>query len=807
MDKLDMLAVVEDSFATYAGMTIQDRAIIDARDGLKPSHRQCMYSMLIRKYTYKKPFVKSQECVGGAMADFYVHGDAACYDLMARLARPYNMRYPLMGFKGQYGHIDKGKPSAARYTDMRLGELGCQLYDGIDENCIDIWFDNYSGTKQFPSVVPSLGFYNIVNGTSGIATSLGSSIPQFNLKEVNEAMIKLLWNPDIDFDEIYCAPDFCTAGTILNASAVKEILRYGGGQAVKNMKFNGKKLGSSCRMRATATYDSNENAIFFTEVPFGVYTHTIVEQIVKGINEGTIIGIAKDGIKDLSKNTANLKIILEKGTNVNSMIKTLYKVTDLDSCYSINMIMLDNGTYPKLFSWKEALQAHIDHEIKMRTKIHQFYLKKIDNRIHIINGLLIAIANIDEVVDLIRNSDDKDEAKIKLIQRFDFTEIQVDAILKMTLSKLIHLEIGSFKDEKEKLLLERKGHENILNSKELLYKEIEDGLRAIANKYGDERRTKLTDFNFTSEAEDAEPIEKKELLIHYTNLGNIYTVESSTLVRTRRGTKGTKIKLAANEAVTQTLRDDNFSSLLVFSNKGQMYHISTDDLPLNSKINVAQLFEFKADEKPTALTTIQRKAEKDYFCFITKLGMIKKTFASEYNIKRGKSLKAINLKENDEVLKVLFINDEDISIVSNTGNFVRIDTTLINPIGRAAAGVKGINLKENESVINAVAVPVQAKFLVTISESGIIKKMSINDFPQTSRAIRGKKISETKENDRIIGYLILDEDSDIIIIVNKKLIKINTGELRELSRNAYGVKGVDLKENERVVGLIVEEEV
>ena len=807
MDKLDMLAVVEDSFATYAGMTIQDRAIIDARDGLKPSHRQCMYSMLIRKYTYKKPFVKSQECVGGAMADFYVHGDAACYDLMARLARPYNMRYPLMGFKGQYGHIDKGKPSAARYTDMRLGELGCQLYEGIDENCVDIWFDNYSGTKQFPSVVPSLGFYNIVNGTSGIATSLGSSIPQFNLKEVNEAMIKLLWNPDIDFEEIYCAPDFCTAGTILNASAVKEILRYGGGQAVKNMKLNGKKLGSSCRMRATATYDSNENAIFFTEVPFGVYTHTIVEQIVKGINEGTIVGIAKDGIKDLSKNTANLKIILEKGTNVNSMIKTLYKITDLDSCYSINMIMLDNGTYPKLFSWKEALQAHLNHEIEMRTKIHQFYLKKIDNRIHIIDGLLIAIANIDEVVDLIRNSDDKDEAKTKLIQRFGFTEMQVDAILKMTLSKLIHLEIGSFRGEKEKLLLEREGHENILNSKELLYKEIENGLRTIADKYGDERRTKLTDFNFAGEAEDAEPIEKKELLIHYTNLGNIYTVESSTLVRTRRGAKGTKIKLATNEVVTQTLRDDNFSSLLVFSNKGQMYHISTDDLPLNSKINVAQLFEFKSDEKPTALTTIQRKTEKDYFCFITKKGMIKKTFASEYNIKRGKSLKAINLKEDDEVLKVLFINDEDVSIVSNTGNFVRVDTTLINSIGRAAAGVKGINLKENEYVINAVAVPARAKFLVTISESGIIKKMSINDFPQTSRAIRGKKISETKENDSIIGYLILQEDSDIIIIVNKKVIKINTSELRELSRNAYGVKGVDLKEDERVVGLVKEEEI
>ena len=311
-NELDMLEVIEDSFGTYAGMTIQDRAIIDARDCLKPSHRMCMYSMLLNKYTYKKPFVKSQECVGKAMADFYTHGDAACYDLMVRLARPYNQRYPLMGFKGQYGPIKTGKPSAARYTDMRLGELGCKLYDGIDEDSIKIWFDNYSGTKQFPSVVPSLGFYNIVNGTSGIATAMASSIPQFNLREVNEAMIKLLWNPDISFDEIYCAPDFCTAGTILNADAVKEILRYGGGEAVKGMKFNGKKLGSSVRMRATAEFDAEENAIYFTEVPYGVYTHTIVEQIVKGINDGTIIGIAKDGIKDLSKNTANLKIVLEK---------------------------------------------------------------------------------------------------------------------------------------------------------------------------------------------------------------------------------------------------------------------------------------------------------------------------------------------------------------------------------------------------------------------------------------------------------------------------------------------------------------
>lgn len=801
-NQLEMLDVVENSFSTYAAMTIQDRAIIDARDGLKPSHRQCMYSLLLHKYTYKKPFVKSQECVGGAMADFYVHGDAACYDLMARLARPYNMRYPLMGFKGQYGHIKTGKPSAARYTDMRLGELGCKLYDGIDQDSIDIWFDNYSGTKQFPSVIPSLGFYNICNGTSGIATSLGSSIPQFNLKEVNEAMIKLLWNPDIDFEEIYCPPDFCIGGTILNADAVKEIIKYGGGKAVKGMKFKGKKLGSSVRMRATATYDADENAIYFTEVPYGVYTHTIIEQIVKGINDGSIIGIAKDGIKDLSKNTANIKIVLEKGINPNKLIKTLFKLTDLDSCYSINMIMLDNGTFPKLFSWKEALQAHLNHEIEVRTKIHQYHLRKIDARINIIDGLLLAIANIDEVVELIRNSDDKEQAKNNLINRFNFNNAQVEAILKMTLSKLIHLEIGSFKNEKEKLLIEKENHENILNNKELLYKEIEEGLREVSNKFGDKRRTRLTNFDFSSEEEDAEPIEKKELLIHFTNLGNIYTQESTSLMTTRRGGKGSKIKLAKNEVIMQTINDDNFSSLLAFSNKGKMYTLNIDDLPVNARVNIAQYFEFENGEHITTATSLARKNEVKYFTFITKNGMIKKTKASEYEHKRGKSLKAINLKDDDEVINVHFVNDEKIGILTSEGNFVIIETEEISSIGRTTSGVRAIKLGTGDIVISSHVICQKDNMLITISRGGLAKKTALEEFPVCNRGIKGKKISGTRNNDFIVDFLTISEDSDIISISNRGTIKFNTFELRNLSRDATGVKAITLNDGDYIVDLI-----
>lgn len=613
-------------------------------------------------------------------------------------------------------------------------------------------------------------------------------------------MIKLLWNPDISFDEIYCPPDFCTAGTILNADAVKEIIKYGGGEKVKDMKFNGKKLGSSIRMRATATYDDKENAIYFTEVPYGVYTHTICEQIIKGINEGTILGIAHDGIKDLSKSTSNIKIILEKGVNPSNLIRSLYKNTDLDSCYAINMLMLDHGTKPKVFSWKEALQAHLDHEIDVRAKQHKYHIKKIDMRIHIIDGLIKAIENIDEVINIIKNSENKDKSKIGLIQRFGFTELQVDAILKLTLSRLSHLETNQFTDEKKSLLNDRIAHQAVLDTKELLYKEIETDMRRITDKFGDDRRTRLTNFDFTSESEDAEPIERKELLIHYTNLGNIYTQISSTLMKHRRGGAGSKLKLKENEIITQTLADDNFSYLLGFSNKGKMYSLSIDELPINTKIHVTQLFEMETGEHITTLTSKARRSEIDYFVFITKNGMVKKTAANEYDKKRGKSIKAINLKDDDEVISVHFMKTEPIGILTFNGNFVIINTDDINAIGRVTAGVKGIKLNDGDYVIASHII--SGKNLITITQDGLIKKADLKEFAICNRGIKGKKISGVRDNDGVVNFLTLEKDCDIIVISNKGIIKFDTSELKPLSREATGVKAMKLPEGIKVVNLV-----
>ena len=589
-------------------------------------------------------------------------------------------------------------------------------------------------------------------------------------------------NPDIDFDEIYCPPDFCTGATILNADEVKQSHKDGCGRAAI--------------IRSTIEYNPDENCLYVTEIPYGVYAQTICKQIESGINSGEIIGIKN--LLDLSTKKANIKIVLEKNINVQKLIKQLYKLTALQSSYTINLVMLDNGNTPKTFTWKEALQAHLDHEVEVRTKIHKYDLQKIAARINIIEGLLLAIANIEEVVEIIKGSSNKEGAKIKLIDRFGFNEAQVDAILKMTLSRLINLEVQSFKDEKNKLEAEAASIQSILDDKNLLFKEIEDGLNAVAEKFGDDRRTRLMNLDYKEKGDDVEPIEKKELLIHFTNLGNIYTQESTTLMLSHRGGKGSKIKLAKNEVIMQTINDDNFSSLLAFSNKGKMYTLNIDDLPVNAKVNIAQYFEFENGEHITTATSLARKNEVKYFIFITKNGMIKKTKASEYEHKRGKSLKAINLKEDDEVVNVHFTNNEKVGILTYNGNFVIIDTEEINPIGRATAGVKVIKLNDDDYVISSKSIKTNDIFMITTSKRGLIKKSSLDDFPICNRGIKGKKISGIRDEDKIVDFLTLSEDYDIILISQEKIIKLNTSELRCLSRDATGVKAISLRETDYI---------
>lgn len=781
---------VPEAYLPFSAYVIQTRALPDARDCLKTGGRYILWSQYLQKNTFDNNRKKGADIYGPVM-HWNPHGDAGIWDNIVRFAKPFSMRYLLEDPKGNVGSMRKGKDHAApRYLELRSSEIANEFTKLIKKGAVEEWKLNYSGEDKYPAVLPTL-FPNFVNGNTGIGVGCASSIPCFNLSEAINSLKILVNNRDADYDEIYIAPDFPTGATIINANEVKESLKTGRGKAVK--------------LRATIEFNPDENALEIQELPYQVYTANIVKQIEKAIEEGKLLGVKSyyDGTdKSCGKYGTKIVVYLNKGANVKQVVRQLYKETSLQDSFTICQLMLEDGIKPREYGLKDMMLAYLDHAMGCLKRSYEFELGKVNKQINKDEGFLIAIAHIKEVVDLIQNTDNEATLTKIFKEKYGLNEEQTKEILELKLRRLMKLEYVKIEKELEKLYAEAERLNTLINDKETFNAAFIAELDRINKKWGDARRTKVINLDFSEDKEDAEPIEKKELLIYYTNLGNIYTVESSTLMKTRRGTKGSKVKLADNEVIVKTINDDNFSSLMVFSNLGQMYTLSIDDLPINSKINIAQIFDFKPNEIPTTITSVNRRDNIKYFVFITKQGMIKKTLAEEYNQKRGKSLKAINLKDGDEVVNVLFMNEEKVGILTFNGNFVIINTDDINAIGRATAGVKAIKLDDDNYVTDAKIVNDNDKYMITLSERGLIKKASMTEFPTCGRPIKGKKISDTRDKDRIVKFLTLSEDSDIIIIVKRKSIKISTTELRELTRNATGVKAISIDEGDIASDLV-----
>lgn len=780
---MEIKEAVPKAYLPFSAYVIQTRALPDSRDCLKTGGRYILWSQYFNKNTYDKNRKKGSDVVGATM-HWNPHGDAGIYGAVVRMAKPFAMRYLLEDAKGNVGTMTAGDDhTQMRYLELRSSKLASEFTNLIKKDTIDLWKMNFTQEHEYPSVFPTL-FPNFVNGNTGIGVGCVSSIPTFNLNEAIESLKKLVYNRDTDYDEIYIAPDFPTGAIIINAEEVKESLRTGRGKAV--------------RLRAVIDYNATTNSLEVKEVPYQVFTNRIMGEIEAGIESGKLTGIKGyfDGTdKSCGKYGTKIVIDLNKGTNPERLCKQLFKETSLQSSYTICQLMLENGITPKQYGLREMMLAYLDHAMTCLKKSYLFDYKKISKSINIKKGLLIAVANINEIIEYIKNAE-KDTELIELFEKkYGLNEEQTKAILEFKLKQLMKLEGIKIKNELNKLYKEANELKKLIEDEDSFKQSFVKELDRIKKEYGDERRTKVLNLNFSSKDDNTEPIEEKQLLIYYTNLGNIYTQESSTLLRTRRGTKGSKIKLANNEFVENMITDSNLGSLLVFSNKGQMYHISTDELPIGSKINISQLFEFSQDEHPTAITSLSDKSIK-YFIFITKNGMIKKTESKEYLSRHGKSIKAINLKDDDEVISVLFTNDARAGILTNNGNFVIIETEEISAIGRATAGVRAIKLSPNDFVIDAREIKTNDKFLVALSKNGLIKKTSLTEFPICNRGIKGKRISETKDNDLIVKFLTFNEDCDIIITSERKVIKISTTELRELSRAALGVKSINLDEND-----------
>ena len=768
----DLKQTIEENFTRYAGNVILDRAICDVRDMLKPSARMLMYSQVhITKNIPSKPFVKSARVVGDCLGRYYTHGDSSCYGTYMRMAKPFAMRYPLEDCQGNSGTINAtGDEAASRYTELRLSKLGYSLFDGIDKETIPDWCDNFDETETYPKVLCSKGFYNIVNGSTGIGVSLSASIPQFNIKDINEAMINLINNPNYEPNIL---PDFATGGILLNSNEVYDSLKKG--------------YGAACKLRSVVEYDSKERAFIVTELPYGVYADTISEQIKNLVEKNPDCGV--DHINNGSGKTPDYMIYLTKRANPDKVLKLLYKETSLQSHYTINMTVLtDNGRTPRVLGLKDMLQAHIDHEKIVYRRGFEFDLAKIEKRIHILDGLLICIANIDEVVKVIKTSTSTAAASKELQSRFLLDDEQAKAVLDMKLSRLASLEVKKLEDEKEKLQVEAARIHAILENEELFNQELINGWREIAQKFGDARRTQILNI----ENESDEPTEKKQLSLSFTNKGAVFVTETSSLYSQRRNGIGTKLKLEKDEILVDNIIGENTETILFFTNKGNYYHMKMGEFTVGEKQYLANYFSVGDDETLTAAVGVNPNNAAKNIIFVTKNGLIKKSKLSEYNMKRNVGALAIKLDSNDEIVSILILEDEKIGIMSKSGQFIMVATSPIKAIGRVTRGVIGMKLVAGDTVVAARTIPANTTQLFSIATDGYGKTTSISEFSITGTNTKGVKIQKAES---MCDFIPIVSQSDILINSNTTQIRIKYNDIPNLSRGTQGTKLIKLTSN------------
>ena len=777
----DLKPIIEQSMTQYAGAVLQSRALVDVRDCLKPSARQIFYCMDKYKYTADKPFQPTAAAMGDAMKHFYIHGDSSCVGIIMRAGQTFAMRYPLVEVRGNAGTLlSSGNWAAERYTKARLSKLAAYLFNDIDKDTIDDWRDNYADNEQYPGVLPTKGFYNLVNGTSGIGIGMACSVPQYNLRELNNALIHLIDNPDCDFNEIYCAPDFATGAILYNESDVKESMKNG--------------QGFACKLRSVVEFDSKERCFVVTEIPYGVYTNTICGQLEEIVNGEDNPGIER--FNDLTGSTPLIKIYLVKKANPDRVLKYLYKNTFLQYHYGINFTMLDNGRFPRVFGWKEMLQSHIDHERLVYRRAFEFDLNKIKSRIHIIDGLLICMARIEEVIQTIRNSASSVAASTALQQNFLLDAAQAKAVLDMKLSRLAHLEVKKLENERAELQSKAESIEKILNDEELFKEEIKKGWREVASKFGDARRTKIINIS----KDDEEPTEVKSLQISMTNQNNIYLSETSTLYTQKRGGVGNKAKLGAGEYVVHSEQLESNEEVAFFTVNGDFYHYPAAALPVGEKIAVEALLGI-SNERIVAIAAFNKRRASKNIVFFTKNGFVKKSELAEYNLKRSGSLKAINLDANDEIASILFINDEDVGIMTELGNFIRITTSDIRAIGRVAKGVRGIKLNDGDAVCCAYPIKADSQYIVSVTAAGLFKKTPVTEFTVQGKNTKGAKIHKLTGKDHMADFMALGTETEILVASSQSCIKLSVNDIPTLSRVTQGAKAIKMSDTAKIIGI------
>ena len=784
---VNIVGEMRKSFLDYSMSVIVARALPDVRDGLKPVHRRILYTLYEEGMTPDKKYQKSANAVGAVMGHYHPHGDSAIYESMVRMAQDFTYRHTLVDGHGNFGSIDGDGAAASRYTEARLAKISMELLKDLNKDTVD-FSENYDGQRKEPVVLPSRFPNILVNGNMGIAVGMATNIPPHNLGEVIDGCVAYIDNPEITVTELMQyikGPDFPTSGVILGNSGIKRAYESGRGAI-------------TIRGMATVEEAHNKHRIVITELPYQVNKKALIQRIGELVRDKVI-----DGISNLSDESAleGIKIVIDvkKEANANVVLNNLYKHTQLQTSYGINFLMLVDGS-PRTLGLREIIEKYIDHQKHVIYRRCQFDLKRYKDRLHILDGLKIALDNIDRVIKIIRESADDDEAKAGLMSNFALSEVQSQAILDMRLKRLTGLEKSKIEEEIAELEKLVKELEEILASEEKILEVIKNEMLEIKAKYADERRTHI-DMTAVDYIEDESLIPVENVVITLTNNGYIKRLPADTYKTQNRGGMGVK-GMATNEEdfVEHLINATSHDYILMFTNKGKVYRIKGYEIPEYSRqskgLPIINLLSLDKDEKVTSLLKISNDDEYKCLVFATKSGLIKRTDISEFDSIRTNGKKFITLKDDDELVSVKkTTGNDEILMASSNGRMVRFNESAVRIMGRGASGVRGINL--DGGILVGMEIVEPNEYVLVITEKGYGKKTPVDEYRITNRGGKGvKTVNITEKNGSIVSFKTVDDSKDLMIITDSGvIIRLAVDKISTMSRVTQGVKLINLKED------------
>ncbi len=793
--KRDIEDEMKTAYIDYAMSVIVSRALPDVRDGLKPVHRRILYAMHEDGITSDKPYRKCANTVGSVLGRYHPHGDASVYDAMVRMAQDFSMRYMLIDGHGNFGSIDGDGAAAMRYTEARMSKIAEQMLVDIEKNTVD-FMPNYDDRLQEPTVLPAKIPALLVNGSSGIAVGMATNIPPHNLTEVINGIIKIIDDDNVSDDDlikIIKGPDFPTGGMVLGLEGIKEAYKTGRGKIT---------------MRAEAEIEEmsgNKHRIIVTSLPYQVNKARLIENIARLAREKRIEGISE--MRDESDRKEKVRIVMElkRDANPQVVLNQLYKNTQMQDTFGVIMLALVDGE-PKILTLRQCLDCYIDHRKTVILRRTQFDLDKALARAHILEGLRIAIDNIDEVIAIIRSS--YDDAKERLIERFGLTDIQAQAILDMRLKTLSGLQREKIEEEYKQLMELIEHLRAILNSERLVFDIIKEELIEIKDKFGDDRKTKIVAAEGEIDLDDL--IKEEQTVIALTHFGYIKRMPIDTYRSQKRGGKGiTGIATREEDFVKQIFTASTHDTILFFTNKGKLYKLRGYEVPEAGRTArgtaIVNLLSLDAGEKVSAVIPIQNFAEGKYLLMATKNGLIKKTALAEYNSARKTGLQGITLKEDDELIAVRLTDGEDnVVLVTRNGMCITFDEKDVRPIGRVSQGVIGIRIDEDDEVIGMESIIAGGKAtLLAITENGFGKRTELDEYRVQIRGGKGViTYKVTQKTGKLVGARIATDDEDVMLITDKgTIIRLKVKDISVLGRSTQGVTLMRTTDGGKVVSM------